>query len=139
VHWASADSIALLNHLVCASRDRALIVVVAYRDEEFSGSAALSATVGDLRAQDIRTEAFTLMPLQLQDVRALVDHTFGLVEDSSEALAQITWSRTEGNPFFVRAFLESLHSEGLIRACSEGRWTSISSDREASPRTWSIS
>jgi histidine kinase len=132
VHWASSDSIALVNHLLGTGKKQALFVAIALRDGAFPGSEALEAVVSDLAAQRVRSETLELAPLGAEHVRLLVDESVSLPGDAADALAAITWSRTQGNPFFVRAFLDALHADGLISNSAEQPWIDIERIRQRS-------
>lgn len=125
VHWAQPDSVSLISHLLAASKAECLMIVVAYREEELSAVRGLDAAIADLQALEIPTAHLRVEPLSQQDLKGLVSSLFGGTEADCEGLAEITWARTRGNPFFVHAFLESLRSEGLMRVGSSGSWVKL--------------
>jgi predicted ATPase/signal transduction histidine kinase len=132
VHWASADSIALVSHLAATGKKQSLLVVIALRDEPFAGNEALRAAVADLEAQLVKTEHLTLAPLDPAQVHKLVEETISLDVEQARELATITWLRTQGNPYFVHAFLESLLSDGLIGTSRGQSWADLEKIRQRS-------
>ena len=54
---------------------------------------------------------------------ALLRDAFAVPSESAAPLAEVLLSRTGGNPFFLRAFLTSLHDDGLLERGPQGwRW-----------------
>jgi histidine kinase len=116
VHWAGHDSIELLKEVLLAGRHLALLVILASRDPHASQNAVLRRAIDDARADGARCEAFALGPLPASAVASFVGDALTVDAEEAGALAQIVFARTGGNPLFTRAFLMSLHADGLLAA-----------------------
>ena len=55
-----------------------------------------------------------LRPLELEHVNQLVSQVTHRAPEATEPLARLILSKTEGNPFFVDAFIYALYTEGLL-------------------------
>jgi DNA-binding CsgD family transcriptional regulator/tetratricopeptide (TPR) repeat protein len=91
LHWADDASLDVLRMLVRPLRDRALLVVVSYRDDEVERCSALQEVLGDLSGPG--TSRLDVPPLSADAVRAL---SRGTRRDPVE-LHRLTG----GNAFFV--------------------------------------
>ncbi|MDX6215695.1 MAG: hypothetical protein QOG99_1279 [Frankiales bacterium] len=91
VHWADDATLDVLRMLARPLRDRALLVVASYRDEEVDRSSALQTALGDLCGP--RTSRLVAAPLSPTAVRAL---SRGTRLDAAE-LHRLTG----GNAFYV--------------------------------------
>lgn len=123
LQWADADSLRLLSELLGSAAELPLFIIGAYRENEVGEVHPLRLTVRELEARGSRVERLVLGPLGGAEVRALVADTLAISKEDAAPLAELLLSRTGGNPFFVRAFLTSLHADGLLAATPSGwRW-----------------
>jgi DNA-binding SARP family transcriptional activator len=104
LHWADLASLRLLAYLADTITASRLLLVASYRCHE---STAVDDTLAALaRAGAGRIE---LAGLTAEETHALASAVAGR-EISTHTAARL-WSRTEGNPFFLRALVELLASE----------------------------
>ncbi len=104
LHRADLTSLRLLAHLADTITASRLLLVGSYQRHE---SAALAETLAALaRAEAIRID---LTGLDAEDTQALVSAVTG--RDVSKHTAERLWTRTEGNPFFLRELVGLLTSE----------------------------
>jgi DNA-binding SARP family transcriptional activator len=101
VHWAGAATIELLDSLVRRLRENSILVVVSFREEEVSANHPLRDFIRRLEPE--RSVHVALGPLDLDDVRALVDGA--LPDGGREQLAQDLLSASDGNSLFVTELL----------------------------------
>ncbi|NJL56164.1 AAA family ATPase [bacterium] len=65
-----------------------------------------------------------LVPLPLEPVTQLISDTLHQTVEQVKPLAELVLRKTNGNPFFVREFLKTLHAEGLLGFDEDsGSWT----------------
>ena len=112
--WADRASLDLLGQLHIGTELRYLLLIVAYRDHEVDDSHPFTATLRELTQQQVPPRSLPLAPLGVADVRAFVCDALPPAVNDPDALANILWQRTQGNPFFLRAFLTFARDAGLL-------------------------
>ncbi|WP_329378450.1 AAA family ATPase [Streptomyces sp. NBC_01351] len=113
LHWADAETLALLTALADPSPGVALLLVGAYRPEEVEGRLA-EALAGLARRSPARVALRGLPEAAVAEVVRAVSGP-GVDPETVAALAE----RTGGNPFYVRESARLLGSEGSLVALSE--------------------
>jgi class 3 adenylate cyclase len=124
LHWADAQSLALLKHLLRSSEQGSLQVIVTYRDSDLGKDHPLTAVLADLRSlQGVQRVA--LHGLGADEVAEIMTAVAGheLEADGIELAGQIA-QETDGNPFFVGEILRGLSESGaLVFDEATGRWS----------------
>ena len=129
LQWADSASLELLAVLM--DRNKFLMIVGAYRDNEVTTIHPLMLAVTELTSAGAAINTVTLQPLSLADVGQLLadtlccdlrnaaDHSSSLIEPLTDLVHQ----KTQGNPFFISQFLKALYQDGSIQLDPEtGRW-----------------
>jgi len=107
LHWADMASLQLLSHLAERVITRQLLLVVSYRPHE---STALAGALAELaRVGAIRIE---LSGLNVEQAQVVAEAIAG--RQITKRTAEGLWTRTEGNPFFLRELVGLLASEQLL-------------------------
>lgn len=121
LHWASADSLHLLQHLT-AGLDRAEVLVVGtYRDTDLARSHPMAAWLADRRRDD-PPRRIDLDGLATEDiVSILTARSTSPLPDDALRLVQAVHRETEGNPFFLGQVLDQLTDDGDLELC-DGAW-----------------
>ncbi|MCW3068911.1 MAG: serine/threonine protein kinase [Solirubrobacterales bacterium] len=123
LHWADAQSLALLKHLLRALEQGSLQVIATFRDSELGKDHPLTNVLADLRRLD-GVQRIALHGLGAGDVAEIMTAVAGheLEADGLELAAQIA-AETDGNPFFVGEVLHGLSESGaLLFDEATGRW-----------------
>lgn len=122
LHWAEKPTLLLLRHLVRSPEPMRLFVIGTYRDTDLDRTHPLAEVLADLRREP-GVQRLALSGLDVNGITELLASASGeRMDDRASELAQILWSETEGNPFFVQEVLLSLVESGrLIQR--EGVWT----------------
>jgi class 3 adenylate cyclase len=124
LHWADAQSLALLKHLLRTGEQSSLQVIVTYRDSDLGKDHPLTAVLADLRSLQ-GMQRIALHGLGADEVAEIVTAVAGheLEADGIELAGQIA-SETDGNPFFVGEILRGLsESGGLVFDEASARWS----------------
>ncbi len=124
LHWADAQSVALLKHLVRTLEQGALEVIATYRDSDLGKDHPLTAVLADLRTVE-GVQRIVLKGLGVDEVAQIMTAAAGheLDEDGVELAGQIA-IETDGNPFFVAEILRGLSESGaLVFDEAAGRWS----------------
>ncbi len=124
LHWADAQSLGLLKHLLRSSEQRSLQVIVTYRDSDLGKDHPLTAVLADLRSLQ-GVQRIALRGLGADEVAEIMTAVAGheLEADALELAGQIA-AETDGNPFFVGEILRGLsESGGLVFDEDAQRWS----------------
>ena len=136
LHWADAQSLALLKHVLRANEHGSMQAIATFRDSELSKDHPLTATLADLpRMQGVQRIA--LHGLGTHEVAGIMTAIVGheLEADAIELAGQIA-AETGGNPFFVGEILRGLSESGaLVFDEAAGRWSIDSSAGIALPES----
>ncbi|MGW6707391.1 BTAD domain-containing putative transcriptional regulator [Streptomyces sp. NPDC054956] len=114
LHWADAETLALLSGTADLVPGTPLLVVGAYRPDEVAGR--LGDTLAGLARRS--PARIALHGLAEEAVAEVVRAVGGPREVDSDTVAALT-ERTGGNPFYVRESARLLGSEGSLVALSE--------------------
>jgi predicted ATPase len=123
LQWADSASIELVLDLVTHPGPRHLLLVGAYRDDEFNPSRPVAVMADALRRGGGRVSDVKLGPLAPEHLAAFVSDTLHQSVADTAALTELVREKTAGNPFFTIQFLKALHDDGLIELDrSRGVW-----------------
>jgi predicted ATPase/signal transduction histidine kinase len=114
LQWMDSATLDLLEHLVTHSEVRHLLLVGAYRDNEVGPTHSLSRTLQAILDAHSRVYEIVLAPLGLGDVGRLMADTLHCEPERAQALTELVYEKTGGNPFFAIQFLIALADESLI-------------------------
>ncbi len=123
LHWADAQSLALLKHVLRTIERGSLQVMATYRDSDLGKDHPLTHVLADLRSLQ-GVHRIALHGLGVDEVAEIMTVIAGheLDQDGLELAAQIA-AETGGNPFFVGEILRGLsESGGLVFDEASGRW-----------------
>jgi predicted ATPase/class 3 adenylate cyclase len=136
--WADAASLGLLKTILTEPGLGHLLIIAAFRDNEVDANhpfmICLESSYNEwlkVNATDVTMayapdekliEPISVQNLYRDDLTALIKDTFRSDQVDYDPLIDLVHSKTQGNPFFVHQFLESLHHDGLIQLTqTEGR------------------
>ncbi len=114
LHWADPASLKLLKSLIIEENKGGFLLIGAYRDNQTDLTHPLILTVEEIIQEGAKTNHLTLAPLALNNVQQLVADTLQCDFSTAEPLAQLIHRKTDGNPFFLNEFLQSLYSKNLL-------------------------
>ncbi len=125
LQWADRASLSLLAKLIVDPEMHHLLVICTCRTEEAAANPALQRALESISQTGQPIKIVEIGPLSATDVRRLVADTTLREDDETNQLAALAHAKTEGNPFFLIQFLQSLHDDGLItldRAAGHWNW-----------------
>ena len=124
LQWSDFATLKLLEALVGDPELPHLLWIGAYRDDEVPPDHPLGRTCAALRAAGAVVSRRTLPPLTRAEVARLIADTLRCSPAEADGLAALVHGRSEGNPFFVRTYLQSLHEQNVLTFDRErGVWT----------------
>lgn len=121
LQWVDAATLKLLEPMMSDEELSHFLLIGAYRDNEVDAAHPLSATLDGLEERGVATSAIHLQPLGLEDMVQMLADTLASAPAAARPLAELVLRRTGGNPFFVSAFLKTLHDDGLLRFDAQSR------------------
>jgi diguanylate cyclase (GGDEF)-like protein/PAS domain S-box-containing protein len=114
MQWMDAGSMKLLESLATHAEMRYLLLIGAYRDNEFEPAHLLRRCLASIRSNGGIVQDILLGPLTFDDLGQMVADTLRCEPAHAASLVQLLHAQTGGNPFFVVQFLTALHEEGLL-------------------------
>jgi diguanylate cyclase (GGDEF)-like protein/PAS domain S-box-containing protein len=115
LQWADAASLRLMYLLMSVSQNLTVLLIGAYRENEVNYIHPLMIKVDEINKKGVRVNIILLRNLQLNHVSELVSQTLNYNANQSQPLAQLILEKTGGNPFFVKAFINTLQAKNLLK------------------------
>jgi len=118
LQWADPASLKLMkvlmrSHTVTSPRQH-LCLIGAYRDNEVSAEHPLMLTISDLEKSGGMVQHIDLSALDLSAVTQMLCETLKCASERVKPLASLVHLKTQGNPFFMKEFLQALYAENLL-------------------------
>ncbi|MDJ0508598.1 MAG: AAA family ATPase [Crocosphaera sp.] len=114
LQWADTASLQLIQSLMNNLDDQSLFIIGAYRDDEITEGHPLQLTFDDLNNQGGIIEKIKLKQLTVFQIENLIKETINLKKTSKKHLANLVNKKTDGNPFFIKQFLNSLYQNNIL-------------------------
>lgn len=115
LQWADSASLKLMQLIMTTAEKQALFLIGAYRDNEVSATHPLMFTLEEVQKTEAVVNRIFLSPLELHHVNQLVADALHCWAETAYPLAELVYTKTGGNPFFLNEFLKSLYVEGLLK------------------------
>jgi len=121
LHWADAQTLALLRHLARGNGPAKLLIIGTFRDTGDEITDPLAGCLADLRRVDSATR-LRVVGLDPSSVSQLVTGAVGHELDGRlQSLAGVLAERSGGNAFYLSELWRHLVSNTIV-ACIDGRW-----------------
>ncbi len=134
--WADQSSLELLGQLMTEGDLRYLLVIAAYRDNEVPATHPFALVLRELKQLSVPISSQEVMPLTFDQTAEFIKDTLKPEVENFNGLAAIIHERTHGNPFFLHAFLEYIHEQGMLSFDpleNKWCWSGNRADTEAFP------
>ncbi|QIZ72466.1 trifunctional serine/threonine-protein kinase/ATP-binding protein/sensor histidine kinase [Oxynema aestuarii] len=112
--WADPASWHLIRAILTAPDSHSLFVILACRDTDPPFDARWDATLAEVRQHGVGTNEIALGPLNDTAVSEWIADTLRCSVDTARPLAEVVGAKTNGNPFFIKEFLNSLYENQSI-------------------------
>jgi predicted ATPase/class 3 adenylate cyclase len=123
MQWADSASVGIIRRLIADPEAMHLMLVLAYRDNEVQPLGLLHVLLDDIQRASRPARSIELRGLQLSDIVAMLADILHSSNDDIAPLAQLVFTKTQGNAFFVKEFVTSLyHRDLLLFEPRAGRW-----------------
>ncbi|PJZ59107.1 protein kinase domain-containing protein [Leptospira barantonii] len=114
LQWADTPSLELVKNLIEDVSVNYLFLMLAYRDNEVDSTHPFSTMVTGLEKEGFRLDKILLKPLSLENVNQLLSDSLRRPAEETLSFAEIVYSKTRGNPFFINELLKQLSKEEII-------------------------
>ena len=115
LQWADASSLNLFN-VIAENRDiEYMLLIGGYRKNEVDENHALTKKLNELKHDRVAFEKIDLKDLAYDDVLQLISGALLTSQENTSFLADIIFTKTKGNAFYVWQFLKSIYEEGFLR------------------------
>lgn len=114
LQWADNATISLIHHLMTDIHGQNLLLICGYRDNEVSSTHPFSVCVEEVKALGGEVDFIQVSNLSSQDIEVLVELTIKRIDSDVTLLAEILYSKTQGNSFYVKELLRDLYTKGQI-------------------------
>lgn len=112
LQWADSASFYFLQHVAESPEQKQVLFILSFRESHTQP--ALKLFLQKLVSHKVLKEELWLQPLIVKDITRLLQDSFGEFLNKQEALAELVFQKTNGNPFFVNEFLKILHKNEII-------------------------
>jgi PAS domain S-box-containing protein len=129
LQWLDGATLDLLEDLLIRSDLQHLMLIGAYRDNEVDAVHPLARKLAAIRQVGARVQEICLAPLTRDDLGQLMADALRCEPPHGAPLVQLVHEKTEGNPFFVIQFLQTLAEESLLQFDHDGACWSWDLDR----------
>jgi len=120
VHLADTTSLRFLKDLI-SIKNSFIIILLAYRTTDSTKDSLSFIKPENLLNQ--RPIYIDIPPLTLSDIQALIAKTFDMSAEKVLPLAHVIQDKTNGNPFFMREFINKLQEKAfLFYSHEKGHW-----------------
>ncbi|WP_319777475.1 AAA family ATPase [Maridesulfovibrio sp.] len=113
LQWADISTLQLLKRLLEDQETSHLMLICAYRTNQPMED-GIQERINDIVELSPKVRTITLNRLRLSHVHGLISSTLRTDRKRTEELARMVYSRTGGNPLFVREYLLNMYRAGLI-------------------------
>ncbi|MCP5161395.1 MAG: AAA family ATPase [Hahellaceae bacterium] len=128
IQWADLGTLNLLPQLLDEDLCR-LLIIVAYRDNEVGARHPAMQMFKQIEQSPRLGDSLSLVslgPLDQSHVAELLSDALHRPTGELNALVNLVYAKTAGNPFFISEFLKALYTENLLNfdlACQRWRWS----------------
>ena len=111
LHWADESTGILLRYLAERLKGEPVLIIGTYRDSELKPGGPFSRVLQDLTRERLADD-LRLDRLDRSEILELLVRQFG--SEPPEAVVELIFSETEGNPFFIEEVVRHLQESGRL-------------------------
>lgn len=114
LQWADLASLKLIQLLATDTDIQYLLIIGAYRDNEVDISHPLMLVLQKIEKNSRYVKIIHCQNLKIADVSQLVSDTLKSSLKNSKKLAQLIFTKTAGNPFFINQLIKFIYQKKLL-------------------------
>ncbi len=115
LQWADGSSLKLIQALMTDAGALSLYIIGTCRSELLDDHHPLQGMLTRLTEDGVIPKHLALLPLSTSQIGQMLGEGLQCPAERLADLAQLVETKTNGNPFFIREFVQSLSAEGLVR------------------------
>jgi predicted ATPase/signal transduction histidine kinase len=115
LQWVDGDTLQLLSAILDENRVRHLFFIGAVRGHELTEVMPAHGFLRTLSETEGFAGTITLEALKLDQVNDYVSSALHIPPAQTLELSEVLYTKTRGNPFFLRQFLSLVHENALLR------------------------
>jgi len=115
MQWADSTTLKLMELVISDPEISSILIICSYRSNEVSSSHPLQITFDRIRKTQAEISTIKLGPISNEQIKNLISKSLHCSHELAAPLAEICLQKTDGNPFFLKQFLHSLHQKELIK------------------------
>lgn len=124
LQWADVSSLNLIKVIMNDKDLKHLMIIGAYRNNEVNQEHPLTKLMNDLNHKEIPFSEIELTDLSYKNVYGIVHDLLRTNQQDTGVLAEIIFSKTNGNAFYVHQFLKTIYEEQYLKFDFDKReWT----------------
>lgn len=114
MQWIDMASLVLIEHVMTGMPMPHVFFIGTFRDNEVSMTHPLSILFERFQSKGIPVGSMSLPPLGVEHIRQTIIDSLSKNVSNVQALAELVLLKTNGNPFFVGQFIQSLYQRKLL-------------------------
>ncbi|WP_445630176.1 AAA family ATPase [Nostoc sp. DSM 114167] len=114
LQWADSASLKLIQLIMTDPDSQYLLLIGAYRDNEVNATHPFIQTLEEIQQTGAIVNNIILQLLDIAHVNQLVADTLRSELLKVKPLAELIFTKTQGNPFFLTQLLKSLYQDNLL-------------------------
>jgi predicted ATPase len=117
LQWVDGASMELIESLITDDKNRSLMIIGSYRDNEVDENHILTTAVENVKSlndSEITITDIIVGNFAEEDINKLLQSLISSPEDKTQQLAELVHRKTIGNAFYVKQFLLSLQQKDLL-------------------------
>ncbi|KTD43156.1 EAL domain-containing protein [Legionella parisiensis] len=123
LQWADNSSLHFIENLLQDRETNYLLIIGAYRNNEINENHPLQLSINNLKENKVNLSTLTLKPLRLNNIQELIHDTLSGSQRKIQGLVQCIYDKTQGNPFFINAFLRNIYEQKILNfSYKRGAW-----------------
>lgn len=115
LQWTDMASLNLLKALMSDLNTRYFLWIGAYRDNEVNTQHPLSVFLNTMKEEGVIFSTCNVKNIKKDDVNQLISDTLKKPLNQTAPMAELVYSKTQGNAFFLRQFLFELYERNLLK------------------------
>ncbi len=123
LQWTDLPSLNLLERILTFRRTVGEVLIVgAYRNNEVNELHPLSLSIQQIKKENVQVQEIEILPLDRTTTIQIVADSFGMAIDTAKELGEHVYKKTQGNPFFINRFLQSLYENKHVYLDDDDQW-----------------
>lgn len=121
LHLADMGSLAIIEEIMVNDQIRGLQIVACYRDNEVDHQHPLILSLNKMVKRQVNIRQITMAGLSFEAAAQMIADALRCSSDSVTELAEVIYTKTNGNPFYLKQFMKLCDQEALVFFDSQTR------------------